>query len=384
MVTLNYCPKCGGKTLPSEVFCVSCGNKLPTDQNLRFVKDKKSFKRLILPAFAIIVILIITFINVTIIDNNRTEALMYYEEASQFFLDNDFHESTVAIDKALESYPAFEDAQVFKDFLNVIAPLYRESFDQLSFEDKISQLNSKIHELGDYQGEAAEHAVLTINDQKYHYQVSVLERKLDQNLSIYELQSIIWELEGIPLQESHHLNQEAKERLSSHINTRVTTYLQKNQFTEARILVENALMYLPDDTRLSSLENMIELEYNLFIDTLEERIEGAFLDYQEELTFNEDYAIEVTEIDLRETRAGDLQVYGEVINQATVPVSFIQIHYLLKDSEASIIDEQEVFIFPEALYPGEVGKFDYTYLDGHQLSQDMSVTIEAITWSINH
>lgn len=95
-------------------------------------------------------------------------------------------------------------------------------------------------------------------------------------------------------------------------------------------------------------------------------------------------AVELLKVRYKEDEQGALVVTGEVKSVATIPIHSIIVKYSLfhdKDEEAYITNK--AFVFPDILYPGESGEFEFSHFDIEEEVEITKIQIEKFTWYTN-
>lgn len=379
---MGFCPKCGAKVHDEEIFCISCGEKLPTDRHQRFQTRRFSAKDWIMP-IGIFVLITLVFLGILLFHYNRTNhALDAYKDATTAFNQEDYEESLTYLDKALNYYSKFPAANDLQQLLTIYLSGI-EIDNQLSYNDQLKQLNNLQIALDDFDGENIDQFIMDIKHQQERLQLDQIESRLSDDLSIQDLQALVWEIDAIHSTDALMLKQQLRERLSTSIASIANTYLSDNRFPDASEVVKNGLYYLPDDERLLSLTETINVAQNQFVTALEERMEKAYQTYEEEVVFNESKAVELENISLKKTASSQLKIEGTVISQATVPIYHVHITFELLNKNNDIIDTRESYVYPDVLYPSDEGKLDYVYLDNKFNNEATDVKVTEVSWLLN-
>ncbi|GEM01201.1 zinc-ribbon domain-containing protein [Halolactibacillus halophilus] len=379
---MGYCPKCGANVHDDELFCVACGTKLPTDKHLRFQAKKMTKTIWLMPLISFIVISL-GFIGIKWLHQQRgNEATEVFEQATTAFYDEDYEKSLALTEEAMLIYPAFQAAED----LNRLLTLYLHDHnidDTLSYQEKLEQLHQLQITLDDYSGDAIDRFIMDIKQTQEQLQLEQIDSRLTDDLSIQDLQTLVWEIDAIHSTEALLLKQQLRERLSSSIGSFANSYLADNRFNDAMELVDNGLYYLPEDPRLLSLKETINLAQNQFVTALEERMQKAYQSYEEEVAFNQSQAVDVSDVSLTETSSQQLKVKGLVKSEATVPIYHIEVTFELLDESNDVIDTRTTFVYPDVLYPYDEGQLDYIYLDDEFNDEAVDVKITRISWLLN-
>jgi tetratricopeptide (TPR) repeat protein len=379
---MGYCPKCGANVHDDELFCVACGTKLPTDRHLRFQTKKITKTTWLLPLISFLIISF-GFVGIKWYHQQKVnEAADVFKQATAAFYEADYEKSLTLTQEALYIYPSFQAAED----LNRLLTLYLNDSDidhTLSYQENLEKLHQLQIALDDYSGEAIDRFIMEIKQSQEQLQLEQINRRLSDDLSIQDLQALVWEIDAIHSTEALLLKQQLRERLSSSIASVANSYLADNQFNDAIELVDNGLYYLPEDPRLLSLKETINLAQNQFVTALEERMQKAYQSYEEEVAFNQSQAVHVSDLSLTETSSQQLKVRGMVKSEATVPIYHIEVTFELLDASKDVIDTRTTFVYPDVLYPYDEGQLDYIYLDDTFNEEAADIKIARISWLLN-
>lgn len=379
---MGYCPKCGANVHDEELFCVACGTKLPTDRHLRFQAKKITKKTWLLPLISFLFISF-SFFGIKWLHQQRvTEATAVFDQATAAFYEGDYEKSLTLTEEATSIYPSFQAAED----LNRLLTLYLNDSDidhTSTYQEKSEKLYQLQITLDDYSGDAIDRFIMEIKQTQEQLQLEQIDTRLSDDLSIQDLQALVWEIDAIHSTEALLLKQQLRERLSSSISSLANSYLADNQFNDAIELVDNGLYYLPEDPRLLSLKETINLAQNQFVTLLEERMQKAYQSYEEEVAFNQSQAVDVSDLSLTESSSQQLKVKGKVKSEATVPIYHIEVTFELLDESNDVIDTRTTFVYPDVLYPYDEGQFDYIFLDDQFNDAAVDVKISSISWLLN-
>ncbi|MBM7540406.1 zinc-ribbon domain-containing protein [Amphibacillus cookii] len=380
---MAHCPYCGAKVYEDEIFCINCGDKLPDHIEDRILVKRRSAKTLVVPA--VIVSLTICALVACYFFNyyQQSKAKSYYRQAEDAILVSDYDKAHEYIERALNHYPNFPEAQVLHQFAKFSVDVLTDLTQADDDDQQLQILYQAITELDNYSGEAADPFHDLLHQKQTDLQLMIVENKLNNEPSIHDLPAILWEAEGIQDPDAYELVSVIREQISAHTSNQANTYLQNNQFTEAKDTVENGLYYLPNDDKLQSLLETINKEQDIFTTELEVRMEQAISQYEEEADINQNDAVEIIDVDLNENNQGHLVVSGEISSLATIPIHTIQVHYVLRDQNDKVIETNDVYVYPDTLYPEEKGQFDHTYFDESWINDAVHIQVESITWLLD-
>ncbi len=377
---MAYCPKCGASVYSEEIFCVNCGEKLPHDLNQRLCTNKWRFKHFIMPITILSLIIIITIAIYTIYHYKLNEAKLAYTKAEEALLLSDYQLANQYIDESIKTLPGFNQAQQIKQFTQFSVEILDQLSKTDSNQDKLRLIIQAKNDLAHFTGEAVDIFTQQLLSTQAEIQIEMVKARLAQNPSVDDLPLLLWEANSIQDPEAYQLVRRIRDQLIAHTIDQAYQYLNKNQFSQAQSIVENGLYYAPNDLKLSSLLNSIEKEKAAFIATQEERLEQAFSQYEVEQQVNQNEAIEELEIDFKVNSDDQLVVSGQLKSVATVPIHAIFVHYTLFDDELNELKSNEIYVYPETLYPGETGEFDHIHFDQELIDKTTSVQVTSITW----
>ena len=156
--------------------------------------------------------------------------------------------------------------------------------------------------------------------------------------------------------------------------------LGEHNFTEAMTTVDKGLEYATNDTKLQSFKDRIKKEQAAFEKAEQARIQKALEVAAQEDLNNHTSAVTVDNLNVYTDEYGDLQMSGDIINHATVPITSIMVYYSIYDANGNLLGTDFTYGDPYYLDPGQNGSFnDYHY----GVNQDCTVKITRITWQLN-
>lgn len=382
---MYFCPHCGNEVESNEIFCVTCGERLPNNIDQRMVKAKSKSKHWLLPIFTFIICCLFIGSFFGILHHKQEKALELFEDASQIALVGDYQQAKELTANVISLYSAFPQANDLDQFLNVAITI-EQSFTEASklreegkYTEALEILLQSEEQLVNFNGEL----VTKIRDK-----INILknETRMDEISSIYQdepdrnqLKVLLWELERISGEKADELKLDISDKLVSITYQEGTALIQEFQFSQAKQLVEDTLNFVQDSNSLNSLKKTIEKEQLAFENQQQERIEQALSAYESEETHNKEHGIEILRIHT-ETENEKVKVVGEIESVATVPLHSVLIHYELVDEEQNVIRTNEVYIQPETLYPQEKGSFEFIHVDSDIADQQVTAKVKDITW----
>lgn len=144
--------------------------------------------------------------------------------------------------------------------------------------------------------------------------------------------------------------------------------------------MEDGLKYAPDSEKLISLQTTVEKEQTAFETAQQQRIKQAVNAAAQDQQLNETDAIELLSAEVEKNEQGDFVITGEVKSVATIPVHSILVEYSLLNGNDTEILSNEVYVYPDKLYPNENGEFEFTHFDISEDTEDLQVEIDTVTW----
>src|SRR5690625_967058 len=194
----------------------------------------------------------------------------------------------------------------------------------------------------------------------------------------------LWEAESIKTEEAEEVAENIRTQIADYTHSKAIELINKHQFSDARLLVSDGLKYAKTSKKLISLQQTIDKEQEAFETEQQMRIEQAIHLAEEERELNELKAVELIKASFDVDDQGALIVTGEVKSVATIPIHSIIVKYSLyhnKDDEPYVTNK--AFVFPDILYPGESGEFEFTHYDIDEDINIKNIQIEKFTWYTN-
>lgn len=385
---MAHCPYCGTKTNEDEKFCVHCGKALPEDFSERAqASGPKQFNRMwYLPISIFILAILALGISYLIYDHNTTQAKDMFSKGEQLALNGNYNEARQHFEQAIELSHSFPAASKNKLFMKVAASIesdIKEAItlrDNQEFQKSLKQINDAEKKLKNYNGEVVKKLVEQIVVERNETKVLQLKHLMDSEASIENLKLLLWKAESIQNAEGKEIASQIRERIVSHAFSTANEELKGKHFTKARKIVEDGLRYAPNSKKLQSLKTTIEKEKTAFETAQQNRIEKAMIAAEKEREKNSKDAVELVDISAELDEYGDLIVKGKIKSVATVPINSISIQYELLDEEGNVILTNDVYTYPDTLYPDEVGKFEFTH---YKMNESLDVKIKKATWFLD-
>lgn len=386
---MAHCPYCGTKTNEDEQFCIQCGKSLPNDIKERSQPQKKGFNRWwILPISVFFLSLIALGSMYLIFEQKSTQAKEKFQQGETLVLNGNYDKAQDYFNEALDLSYQFPAANGNKQFLKV-AMLVQDDLDQAkkmkdeqNFQKAQEHIDQAENRLKNYNGEAVNHLVDRITQARNETKLQNLQLIMEEQPSIDKQKTLLWRAESIQHEEAKAIAEEIRNRIVSHAFSTANEELKHKQFTKARAIIEEGLRYAPDSERLQSMKTTIEKEKITFERNQKNRIEQAMEAAEQEREMNKKNAVEIIEVDTVLDEYGDLVVKGKIKSVATVPINSVSIKYKLFDENDKVVLENDVFTYPDTLYPDEIGKFEFTHYD---VNEKLEIKKEEIipTWFLD-
>lgn len=380
---MGYCPKCGSKIYSEELFCVSCGEKLPENIEDRFYQKKWQLKHFFIPIITFLLVLIVSIGIVTYERIQVNNAKELYNQAEEALFHADYEKADQHVREAIETHPTFSDARTLAKFTKFTVDTMKQLDAMETNQDQLQLILKAKNQLKQYSGEIADQFHNQLLNRQKGIQLMMINDRLDKKPSIDELPVLLWEADSINDPEAYTLARNIRDLLITESTNLAYQFVEQNQFSMAQNMIENALYYLPEDEKLTSLLNSIDKEKSAFELAEEARLEQAFSQYEAEQKINEHEAIEDISIDFEINNSEQLIIAGEITSVATVPIHAIIVNYIILDEDKNELLSNEIYVYPETLYPGETGKFDHTHLDEELTENVSSVHVASITWLLD-
>ncbi|KGX84519.1 FxLYD domain-containing protein [Pontibacillus marinus] len=387
---MAHCPYCGTKTNEDESFCVHCGKFLPTDLKERSQGyQSKGFNRWwILPISVFILSIIALGSMYALFEEKTTQAKEKFNQGEALALKGNYDEAQDYFNDALDLSYQFPAAIQNKQFLKVATLVKRDLNEAKSmneeenFQKALEFIDKAEKRLKNYNGDAVEQLVNDITNARNQTKLSHLQFLMKKQPSIDEQKTLLWRAEAIQHEEAKAIANQIRKRIVSHAFSTANEELKQKQYTKARSIVEEGLRYAPDSEKLQSMKITIEKEKAAFEEAQKDRIEQAMEAAEKEREINKKDAVEIVSVETKLDEYGDLVVKGKIKSVATVPISSVSIKYKLYNKDGEMVLENDVYTYPDTLYPDEIGKFEFTHYD---VNEKLEIKKEEIkpTWFLD-
>ncbi|WP_296362145.1 zinc ribbon domain-containing protein [Virgibacillus sp.] len=364
---------------------MKCGRMLPEDRYHRLSSKPNFFKRWKSPILSTVILLFFVISLYVTLEMRTAKAKDYYTKGEEKVLDQDFKTAQSLFQDALDMKDNFQQAEISLAFMNQALSMEQtlQKTDQLLKEKKYTQaleiLNESEKGLQDYNGEAVNKLVERVTKQRNKINIEKLRQALKQEPEIDQLKVLLWDAVSIETEEAEQLTATIREQIVNFVFAKASEQLKNNQFSDANLIVKDGLKYAPDSEKLLSLQTTVDKEKVAFETAQQSRIEQAMNTANKEQQMNESDAIKLKQIETTKDDQGNLVVKGQVQSVATIPINSIRVQYSITTDKGEAILTNEVYVYPEELYPEETGHFEFTHYDVN-INQELTAEVETIAW----
>lgn len=391
VIIMLYCPYCGAKTKEDELFCTQCGNKIPNDIYNRMSKNKVNYRFWYIPLSLLIALFIAVGAYYLHLENQKTQAKQLFNEGEDYALNGNYQKALQSFSNALDLNPNFPSAEENKNFMNITIEIQGELsrvdylIQEQNFQESLELLSNAEDRLKNYKGELVSNLVDEIVSNRKTTQLEHLNAQMEEDPSFEDLKTLLWQAEAIQIEQANVIADDIRNRIVSYAYSNANQQLKTHQFLNARDIIEDALKYAPESEKLKSLKTTIEKEKISFETEQQQRIEQAMSAAEEEREKNQNDAVSLGDIKISKDDQNNLVVSGKLTSVATVPINSISVEYVLLDEDDVELMANEVFVYPDTLYPGEQGNFDYTHFEIAPEDKDkqLKVKINKIKWFLD-
>ncbi|WP_188454635.1 zinc-ribbon domain-containing protein [Virgibacillus oceani] len=383
---MPHCPYCGTKVKEDELYCINCGRQQPNDVYDRLGIKKQFNKLWYVPIFITIFLLFTSGIYYLFLQNKTAEAKELYEQGEKSALEGDYKEAKELFQDAFNHKQNMTEAKVSRDFMGNVQKLQaklqdaQEQVENQEFQKALSFINEAEKLLKNFNGTIVTELINTIVSQRQSTKIEQLNYELQQSPTIDDLKILLWEADAIKNDEAKAITATIRNQIIDYSFSKASELLNKKQFSDASIMVDDGLKYAPESDKLQSLKTTIDKEKIAFETAQQQRIEQAISTAAEEQKLNENDAIELVSVKAESDEQGKLVVKGKVKSIATIPINSVQIEYSLATKNGEEFLTNEIYVYPDTLYPDETGKFEFTHFDIDKKEKDIDIKVNKIKW----
>ncbi|MBM7572200.1 hypothetical protein JOC48_002703 [Aquibacillus albus] len=353
------------------------------------IKGKENTFWWYLPLIAFIIILISVGAYYLFLEKQVDNAKQQYDIGEKKALLGEYEDALLAFKSANDFKEQFPSAIENEKFMKVAITIKDElkQADKLlednQYQQSLQLISTAEGRLKDYDGELVSILQHEINRKRHDAQIQQLNVRLASDPPIDELKTLLWEAEAIQSEDAEEIASSIREQIVAYVFSTASEQLSNKQYTDARNTVQDGLEYVPNSEKLKSFKTTIEKEKTAFETAQQQRIEQAIIAAEEEREINKNDAVELLDIKVLQDEQKNLVVTGDLKSVATVPIHTVSVDYVLLDPDENEILSNEVYVYPETLYPEEEGKFDYTHFDIGNENMNLKVKIEKISWFLD-
>ncbi|WP_249869941.1 zinc-ribbon domain-containing protein [Oceanobacillus saliphilus] len=381
-----HCPYCGTGVKENEQYCIKCGKQLPKDFMSR-IYNKKNFNKLwYFPFVSAVIIASVAGVFHLFLKNESAEAKDLYSQGEQQLMDNHYESARDLFSQALDHHSNFTLAATSVEFVDLAISIEvslnkaRQLKEEQNFQEAASIINEASQALRNYDGTAVDQLISEMEELRSNIKVDELKYILEQEPAIEELKVMLWEAESINHEEAEEITENIRNQIIDFSFSKASEQLNQKQFNDAQLLVEDGLKYAPLSEKLESLQATIDKEKLSFETAQQQRIEQAINSAAEEQELNENDAVDLVSASLDKNDQGNIIVNGKVKSVATIPIDSVVVEYSILSANGTEILTNEVVIFPDMLYPEEIGKFEFTHYDLVREPKELTLEVNKITW----
>lgn len=352
----------------------------------RLIPNKNFNKLWVAPIGIFIFFLLSSIIFYIYLDSRSSKAQEVYLQAEENLMTGEFTAAEQLFEQAIDLKSNFSEAQTSLLFAREAQKIQTSLTDAQTllqeddYQEALAILNEAENELQHYYGPAVNDLISTIIHQRNVVKMEQLTELLENDPSIDDLKLLLWEADAIDDENAEVIAQNIRSQIIDYTFSKASEQLNEKHFNDALIIVKDGLKYAPDSEQLKSLETTINNEQTAFETAQEERLEQAMNTALEERERNESDAVNLIEITVDNDEQGNIIVKGEVESAATVPINSIIIEYVILNQNETEIASNEVFVYPDRLYPEENGNFSFTHFDMSESSRNLQIEVNKITW----
>lgn len=376
-----YCSNCGNQLQQEDKYCQVCGAKRtptvePSSPNIQ--------KWHWLVPLLTLLIVAGSLGGYVFAENSKTEAAdNAFEKGERLALDGKYEQAKRSFQTALKLRGNFAAAENNLALVDVAIDVkqclhkveqYRKG---QHFEKAMDEIKKADGMLSRYTGPMIERLEQAATVTRINTNVAQLSYEMKGKSTIEELEPILVKAERLKVTEAKQIADQIRKKIADYAYMMATDLLKDKQFSAAIASVTKGLSYEPKDEKLLNLKTTIQSEQEAFEEAEQNRIEQALLAASKEKEYNLNNAIEVTDIKATLNEVGDVVISGTVKSNATVPVTSIMISYTLYTKDGEVFGENEAYVYPDVLYPGESGSFEYTHF---LVNEELDVKQNEATW----
>ncbi|TFE02058.1 hypothetical protein [Jeotgalibacillus salarius] len=203
-----------------------------------------------------------------------------------------------------------------------------------------------------------------------------IKEDLNEQLSIQSLAGKLLEVSEIDEAGASELEDQIIDQIAAVSISNASQELELYHFSEALNMIEIGLGYAPGNDQLISFEEEIKAQRNAYQEEEYTRLAEAMKEAEEQDHFNRTEAVSVEDWEVT-TDESLIKLTGEVKNNGSRPISWIEISWSVFDESGGTVAESLTVAEPEYLVPNGTGVFTDEVVVSEPYEK---VEIESITW----
>lgn len=410
-----YCQNCGTKIDNAAArFCPSCGSKVAAGQTAETAEEElvlqtneletevdasnlehsrstlRKSNRLVWPIIIPVVSLLIAGGSAYAyyhhqVETNK-EVLFLKDKAENDALKGKYTDALASLKNANALRPAYQVLQKDQEQINT-AIAFNRSLTEISNSlktQKLDQADSQISKLKasleKWSGPLFSPFQKQIEEKATTLAVAKIKVEINSLKTVDKLADKLTALSSLRAAETDAVKGLILAKIVDLTTKDAEAELHEKQFSDAMSTVDNGLKYASNDTKLVSFKKRIKNEQASFEKAEQQRIEKAMEVAAQEDLSNHTAAVSVNNLNFYTDDYGDLHISGDIVNQATVPISSVTLYYSIYDTSGNILASDSMYVDPYYLEPGENGTFEDFY---YGVNEDTTVTVTKMTWQLN-
>lgn len=380
-----FCINCGANQIEDcASYCSHCGK--PLNQTNDTTTNKMNRFHYLVPLSSLIVIMVILFsinqhekkINALVLDLQN--------KAEKAALSGDYNQALTNIETALSYRNNYKILQKEKDIILSINQI-NEDLNSVKkmimnehFDGAQKEINLLKRQIDINRSSLDVNLIHHIERAEVSVKVGEIKEEMNKIKTIDELATKLSTLYTLELQEESELKQQIYTKMVMISSSEAERHLENKHFNQAVSAVDEALQYVVNNEKLLSLKDRIIAEKTAFEKAELARIEEARIAAKVEEERNLTKAVQLTDLTLKVDKYGDAYIKGKVKNSGTETVHSISIVFKIMDSSGKVIEENKTNVFPNKLFPNEIGSFEHVT---YEAKEKAKVEVKNISWVLD-
>ncbi|WP_430791414.1 zinc-ribbon domain-containing protein [Virgibacillus flavescens] len=386
MTVLFHCPYCGTKVNDNESYCIKCGKHLPEDMYNRLAVSKQTKKVWFLPLIIVLLLGVSVSGFYLFLENQAAQAKELYSNGEMTAQKGDYEKARELFNEALEQKGNFPQASTAVHFMDIAISVQSKldhaakKLAKQEYKEALSELADTETELKNYDGSVVKKLVNEIVLTRSTIKIDQLKSQLAKEPTTDELKGYLWEAESIKNSEAEKITETIRNQIIDYTYSKASEALNRRHFSDAQALVSEGQIYAPESDKLKSLQTAIDNEKVAFETAQQRRIESALNTAAQERKQNKNDAVKLVNVKLLNNEQDKLIVKGKVKSIATIPINTILVEYNLLTKKGKEFKSNQVYVYPDTLYPNETGEFEFTHFDIINKAEELDVKVTKIKW----